>query len=83
MLISPSVRGGWRQVFSAEAMQPMLITVLHESLYSDVCIMNEAELLIQICGLHKESKGRGKGALWSVSLWVVSEAHGCCAYTSP
>lgn len=38
----------------------MLITVLHESVYTDVCIMNEVELLIQICGLHKESKGRRK-----------------------
>lgn len=49
----------------------MLITVLHESVYTDVCIMNEVELLIQICGLHKESKGRGKGALWSISLWLA------------
>lgn len=83
MLIYPSNRGCWSLVFLEEAMQPMLITVLHESLYSDVCIMNEVELLIQICGLHKESKGRGKRALWSISLWVVSEAHGGCAYTSP
>lgn len=49
----------------------MLITVLHKSVYTDVCIMNEVEVLIQICGLHKESKGRGKGALWSIFLWLA------------
>lgn len=61
----------------------MLITVLHESVYADVCIMNEVELLIQICGLHKESKGRGKEPC-GVSLYgLLGEAHGCCAYTFP
>lgn len=37
----------------------MLIAVMHESIYSDIYIyiMNEEELLVQICGLHKESCG--------------------------
>lgn len=49
----------------------MLIAVLHESIYCDVYIMNEEELLIQICGLHKESEGTtAKAALWNSFLWV-------------
>lgn len=35
----------------------MLIGVMHESIYCDIYIMNEEELVVQICGLHKESKG--------------------------
>lgn len=53
----------------------MLIAVLHESIYCDVYIMNEEELLIQICGLHKESKGTAaKGALWNSFYGFVGKA---------
>lgn len=38
---------------------------MHESIYWGVYIMNEEELIVQICGLNKESKGIvGKRALW-------------------
>lgn len=45
---------------------PMLIlAVLHESTYCAVYIMNEEELLVQICGLPKESKKfMGERILW-------------------
>lgn len=53
----------------------MLKAVLHESIYCDVYIMNEEELLIQICGLHKESEGTtAKGARWNSFYGFVGKA---------
>lgn len=49
----------------------MLMAVMHESIYCDIYIMNEEELLVQICGLHKESKGTmGKRALWNNFFYI-------------
>lgn len=50
-----------------------ILAVMHESIYCGVYIMNEEDLLVQICGLYKESKGIvGKRALWnSLSFFMV------------
>ena len=61
----------------------LILAVMHESIYCGVYIMNEEELLVQICGLYKESKGIvGKRAQWrfffSFLYGVVGEALGLC-----
>lgn len=35
----------------------LILAVMHECIYCAVYIINEEKLLLQICGLHKESKG--------------------------
>lgn len=48
----------------------LILAVMRESIYCGVYIMNEEELHVQICGLHKERKGiMGKRALWNCFLW--------------
>lgn len=57
---------------------------MHESICRAVYIMNGDELLVQICGLHKESKGiMGKRALWICFYSFVGEALGCVTYMFP
>lgn len=50
----------------------LILAVMHKSIYCVVYIMNEEELLVQICGLHKESMGiMGKRALWNCFFIIV------------
>lgn len=53
-------------VLRSSTARMLILAVMHECIYCGVYIMNEEELLVQICGLHKESKGiMGKRALWN------------------
>lgn len=58
---------------------------MHENIYCGVYIMNEEELLVQICGLHKESKGiMGKRAPWNSFFYgFVGKALGCITCMFP
>lgn len=72
-------------VLESSTARMLILAVMHESIYCGVYIMNEEELHVQICELHKESKGiMGKRAVGDCLFYgFIGEAPGCVTCMFP